>query len=97
VLAAFTQDCREPDIRFSVGYELAETGRHASTEQPEAAWVQAIKAGGEDPAGRGSPSSGAEPTALSPSRHFSTGTANPPVAGINGGSTRPAHVASGLN
>jgi hypothetical protein len=51
VLAAFTQDCREPDIRFSVGYEMAETGRHASTKQPEAAWVQAIEAGDEDRAG----------------------------------------------
>jgi hypothetical protein len=51
VLAAFTQDCREPDIRFSVAYEQAETGRHASTKQPEAAWVQAIDAGYEDRAG----------------------------------------------
>jgi len=45
---AFTQDCREADIRFSVGYELTETVRHAIIEQPEAAWVQAIDAGGED-------------------------------------------------
>jgi hypothetical protein len=45
---AFTQDCREADIRFSVGYELTETVRHAIIEQPEAAWVQAIDASGED-------------------------------------------------
>jgi hypothetical protein len=45
---AFTQDCRDADIRFSVGYELTETVRQAILEQPEAAWVQAINADGED-------------------------------------------------
>jgi hypothetical protein len=45
---AFTSDCREANIRFSVGYELTETVRHAILELPESAWVQAIDAGGED-------------------------------------------------
>ncbi|MDQ6806595.1 MAG: IS1380 family transposase [Actinomycetota bacterium] len=45
---AFTSDCREASIRFSVGYELTETVRHAILELPETAWVQAIDAGGED-------------------------------------------------
>jgi Transposase DDE domain group 1 len=30
---AFTADCRDANIRFSVGYELGETVRHASTSQ----------------------------------------------------------------
>jgi hypothetical protein len=45
---AFTRDCREANIRFSVGYELIETVRTAILELPESAWVQAIDAGGED-------------------------------------------------
>jgi hypothetical protein len=44
----FTADCREAGIRFSVGYELTATVRQAILEMPEAAWVQAIDAGGED-------------------------------------------------
>jgi hypothetical protein len=44
---AFTSDCREAGIRFSVGYELTETVRQAILDLPEAAWVQAIDAGGE--------------------------------------------------
>ena len=45
---AFTSDCREANIRFSVGYELTETVRQAILELPETAWTQAIDAGGED-------------------------------------------------
>jgi hypothetical protein len=45
---AFTADCRDAGIRFSVGYELSETVRSAILEVPEAAWVQAIDAGGKD-------------------------------------------------
>ena len=45
---AFTADCREAQIRFSVGYELNDTVRAAILQVPEAAWVQAIDAGGED-------------------------------------------------
>ena len=44
----FTADCREANIRFSVGYELTETVRQAILELPETAWVQAINADGED-------------------------------------------------
>jgi Transposase DDE domain group 1 len=44
----FTSDCREAGIRFSVGYELTATVRAAILEVPEAAWVQAIDAGGAD-------------------------------------------------
>ncbi len=45
---AFTSDCRDAGIRFSVGYELGETVRHAILELPETAWTQAIDADGED-------------------------------------------------
>lgn len=45
---AFTNDCREAGIRFSVGYELTETVRQAILELPESAWVQAIDADGKD-------------------------------------------------
>lgn len=44
----FTSDCRDAGIRFSVGYELNDTVRQAILEVPEAAWVQAIDAGGTD-------------------------------------------------
>jgi len=44
----FTSDCREANIRFSVGYELTETVRAAILKLPESAWVQAINADGED-------------------------------------------------
>ncbi len=43
---AFTADCRDAGIRFSVGYELGETVRHAILELPETAWTQAINADG---------------------------------------------------
>ena len=45
---AFTADCREAGIRFSVGYELSDTVRAAILEVPETAWEQAINADGED-------------------------------------------------
>ena len=45
---AFTSDCREANIRFSVGYELSETVRAAILELPESVWVQAINADRED-------------------------------------------------
>jgi len=45
---AFTADCREAGIRFSVGYELSETVRQAILDLPEVAWVQAVNANGED-------------------------------------------------
>jgi hypothetical protein len=44
---AFTADCREAGIRFSVGYELGETVRHAILELPETAWIPAVNADGE--------------------------------------------------
>ena len=53
---AFTADCRDAGIRFSVGYELSETVRSAILQVPEAAWVQAIDAGGKDRDGAWSPS-----------------------------------------
>lgn len=45
---AFTADCRDAGVLFSVGYELSETVRSAILQVPEAAWVQAINAGGAD-------------------------------------------------
>jgi len=39
---AFTADCRDAGIRFSVGYELSGTVRQAILELPKTAWVQAI-------------------------------------------------------
>ncbi|HUA71883.1 MAG TPA: IS1380 family transposase [Solirubrobacteraceae bacterium] len=45
---AFTADCREAGIRFSVGYELTDTVRQAILDTPEARWVQAINADGEE-------------------------------------------------
>ena len=45
---AFTADCREANIRFSIGYELNDTVRQAILDLPETAWVQAINADGDD-------------------------------------------------
>ena len=45
---AFTADCREAGIRFSVGYELNDTVRQAILDAPETVWVQAINAGGAE-------------------------------------------------
>jgi Transposase DDE domain group 1 len=44
---AFTADCREADIRFSVGYELNEGVRRAILALPGVSWVPAIEADGE--------------------------------------------------
>jgi hypothetical protein len=43
---AFTQDCRDAGIRFSVGYEVDERVREAITELPESAWRSAIDGDG---------------------------------------------------
>ncbi|MGH2941439.1 MAG: IS1380 family transposase [Solirubrobacteraceae bacterium] len=43
---AFTADCRDAGIRFSVGYELNDSVRAAILELPESAWVAAIDADG---------------------------------------------------
>jgi hypothetical protein len=45
---AFTHDCREANIRFSVGYKLSEPVRQAILGLPETAWVAAIDAGGTE-------------------------------------------------
>jgi hypothetical protein len=45
---AFTADCHDAGIRFSVGYELTETVRQTILELPGAAWGQAINADGQD-------------------------------------------------
>ena len=45
---AFTADCREAGIRFSVGYELNDTVRTAILDAPEAAWLQAINGVGAE-------------------------------------------------
>lgn len=45
---AFTADCRDAGIRFSVGYELNDTVRQAILELPESAWTRAIEADGTD-------------------------------------------------
>jgi len=44
---AFTQDCRDAGIRFSVGYEVDERVREALGELSSSAWQSAIDAGGE--------------------------------------------------
>jgi hypothetical protein len=44
---AFTADCREAGIRFSVGYEVGETVRQAILALPETAWIPAVNADGE--------------------------------------------------
>jgi len=44
---AFTRDCREAGIRFSVGYEVDERVREAILKTPESAWQDAIDAEGE--------------------------------------------------
>jgi len=45
---AFTSDCREAGIRFSVGYEVDERVREAILGLPESAWQQAIDADGAE-------------------------------------------------
>ena len=44
---AFTSDCRDAGIRFSVGYQLGDSVRAAILELPDTAWAQAIDADGE--------------------------------------------------
>ncbi len=44
---AFTQDCRDAGIRFSVGYEVDERVREAILRTPEWAWQAAIDGEGE--------------------------------------------------
>jgi len=44
---AFTRDCREAGIRFSVGHGVDERVREAILQAPESAWQSAIDAGGE--------------------------------------------------
>jgi Transposase DDE domain group 1 len=45
---AFTQDCRDAGIRFSVGYEVDARVREAILALPESAWEQAIDAEGAE-------------------------------------------------
>ena len=45
---AFTADCREAGIRFSVGYAVDETARQAILQLTETAWTQAIDADGAE-------------------------------------------------
>jgi hypothetical protein len=45
---AFTSDCREAGIRFSVGYEVDERVREAIGELPEAAWQSAVDGDGSE-------------------------------------------------
>lgn len=45
---AFTHDCREAGIRFSVGYELDGRVRQAILKLEESAWIGAIEASGEE-------------------------------------------------
>jgi hypothetical protein len=45
---AFTRDCREAGIRFSVGYEVDERVREAILQTPESAWQSAIDAEGAE-------------------------------------------------
>ena len=44
---AFTQDCRDAGVRFTVGYEVDERVREAILRTPESAWQQAIDGEGE--------------------------------------------------
>lgn len=44
---AFTSDCRDAGIRFSVGYEVDERVREALGELPSSAWQSAIDADGK--------------------------------------------------
>jgi len=45
---AFTQDCRDADIRFSLGYEIDARVREAILALPDSAWQQAIDAEGAE-------------------------------------------------
>ncbi|MBS1860676.1 MAG: IS1380 family transposase [Actinobacteria bacterium] len=50
---AFTADCREAGIRFSVGYEVEARVREAIGALPESAWQQAIDGDGTEREGAG--------------------------------------------
>jgi hypothetical protein len=50
---AFTEDCRDADIRFSVGYEIDARVREAILSLPDSAWRQAIDAEGAEREGAG--------------------------------------------
>jgi Transposase DDE domain group 1 len=52
----FTADCRDANIRFSVGYELSETVRTAILELPEFAWCRRSTPTAATATARGSPS-----------------------------------------
>jgi hypothetical protein len=45
---AFTRDCRDAGIRFSVGYEVDARVREAILDLPESAWEQAVDAEGTE-------------------------------------------------
>ena len=45
---AFTRDCRDAGIRFSVGYEVDKRVREAILKLTESTWVTAIEADGEE-------------------------------------------------
>lgn len=45
---AFASDCRDADIRFSIGYGVDERVREAILALPDAAWEQAIDAEGKE-------------------------------------------------
>lgn len=45
---AFTSDCRDAGIRFSVGYEVDERVRGTITDLPESAWQSAIDGDGQE-------------------------------------------------
>ncbi len=59
---AFTSDCRDADIRFSVGYEVDAKVREAILSLPDSTWQQAIEADGTQREAPGSPSSATELT-----------------------------------
>lgn len=45
---AFTADCRDAGIRFSVGYPLDQQARDAILQVPDAQWIQAVDGNGQD-------------------------------------------------
>jgi Transposase DDE domain group 1 len=45
---AFTQDCRDANIRFSIGYEVDERVRDAIDSLPDSAWQSAIDGEGQE-------------------------------------------------
>ena len=45
---AFTADCRDAGIRFSVGYPIDQQARDAILQVPETQWIQALDGDGQD-------------------------------------------------